>query len=185
MRMKMVRLRDGTIRYAVSNGYRLVYALFCLVIGLGFVSVLGESGFSASSVIPLGLFCLSFFGLGYRESWTFDPERHQVVYRIGFLLWVRIRAYPSDTIARIEISHFIRGRSPTEINARARGRNKAMVVFSLRMTDDSTKDVEILSERTSAGRTETVAQITAAAMNLPFHADRESDLIQSVSVRDL
>lgn len=60
-----------------------------------------------------------------------------------------------------------------------------MLVFSLHMHDDSTKDIEILPERTSAGRTEAAAQALALIMDLPFHADREPDIYQSVSVRDV
>ena len=185
MRMRFKQMPDGAGSYAVSNATRWFYALFCLFIGLGFVSVLSDGGLTAPSIVPLALFIISLIGLGYREAWLFDPHARAVTYTIGFYSWAKRETYPSSSIQMLEITHFVRGSSPLETNVRPRGRNKAMLVFSLHMQDDSTKDIEILPERTSAGRTEAAAQALALIMDLPFHADREPDIYQSVSVRDV
>lgn len=185
MRMRFKRMPDGAGSYAVSNSTRWFYAVFCLFIGLGFVSVLSDGGLTAPSIVPLALFIISLIGLGYREAWLFDPHARTVTYTIGFYSWVKRETYPAHSIQMLEITHFVRGSSPLETNMRPRGRNKAMLVFSLHMQDDSTKDIEILPERTSAGRTEAAAQALALIMDLPFHADREPDIYQSVSVRDV
>lgn len=183
--MRFKQMPNGAGSYAVSNATRWFYALFCLFIGLGFTSVLVDGGLTPASIVPLALFVVSLIGLGYRESWMFDPHTHTVTYTIGFYTWVKRETYPTSSIQMLEITHFVRGSSPHGTNVRPRGRNKAMLVFSLHMQDDSSKDMEILPERTSGGRTEAAAQALAAIMDLPFHADREPDIFQSVSVRDV
>ena len=185
LRMRFRKLADGTARYGVSGWYRWVYGLFCLLIGTGFFTVLRDGTFSGAALIPVILFLISLLGLGYRERWIFDPQQGRISYGIGIFFLFRRASFPVESVRRIEITHFVRGRSPLDTEARPRGRNKAMVVCSLRMQDDSTRDIEILAEHTSAGRTETAAQAIAALMDLPYHADREPDVARTVSVRDL
>ena len=60
-----------------------------------------------------------------------------------------------------------------------------MVVFSIVTGNDTRHDVEIIGERVSAGRTESTARSIATAMGFPFHADREYDQVQQVTLRDL
>ena len=183
MQMRIREQSDGTIFYAITNNYRIVYGLFCLVIGLGFITVVVDGGFSGASIIPIILFLISFFGLGYRESWKFDPQAKIIDYKVGFLLWVKHTQFSAAEVQSVDITHFVRGRLNTQ--ARPKGRNKAMVIFSLHMHDDSAKDIEIVPERTSYGRTEAAALRIATAMGLDYHADREFDTIQSVSVHDV
>jgi hypothetical protein len=185
MRMRFKQMSNGVGSYAVSNANRWFYGLFCLFIGLGFASVLIDGGLTVAAIVPLVLFVISLIGMGYRESWIFDPHTHTITYTIGFYTWVKRKTYPVSSVRMLEITHFVRGTSPHETNMRPRGRNKAMLVFSLHMQDDSSKDIEILPERTSGGRTEAAAQALAVIMDLPFHADREPDIYQSVSVRDV
>lgn len=185
LRMHYRMMSDGTARYAVSGIYRWIYGLFCLFVGMGFVSVLGDGGFSPSALVPLSLFVVSLVGFGYRERWSFDPGTRMITYGIGCFVWFKRLQFHADTVQRVEINHFVRGRSPHESNARPRGRNKAMLVFTLRMQDDTNKDIEILAEHQSNGKTEAAAQAVAALMDLPFFADREPDTIRPIGVRDL
>ncbi len=185
MRMRLKKNADGSAIYAITNYTRWMYAVFTLFMGYGFYTVLRDGSFGASSTIPLFLLLLGIAGLGYREKWEFNPDSRDIIYTIGLYTFVKRRQYSADAVERVEIAHFVRGKSPAEMNARPRGRNKAMVVFSLHMIDDSVKDIEIIPERTSGGQTEASAQTLAAIMNLPFSADREIDTIQSVSVRDI
>jgi len=185
MQMRIRERTDGTIVYAIGNNYRLVYGLFCLLIGLGFISVIAEGGFSGAAIIPIVLFLISFFGLGYRESWRFDSHAKTIDYKVGFLLWVKQTQFSVADVNFVEISHFVRGWSPANREARPKGRNKAMVVFSLHMQNDSVRDIEIIPERSSGGRTEAAALRIATAMGLAYHADRAFDSIQSVSVHDV
>jgi len=52
MRMRFKQMPNGVGSYAVSNATRWFYALFCLFIGLGFVSVLSDGGLTAPSIVP-------------------------------------------------------------------------------------------------------------------------------------
>jgi hypothetical protein len=185
MRMRLKKHNSGSATYAVGNATRWMYAIFSLFMGYGFVTVLIDGSFGLSSLIPLFFLLIGIIGLGYREKWDFDPARGSITYTIGVYMLVKVKQYRVEDADRLQVSHFVRGRSPVETDAKPRGRNKAMVVFSLHMRDDSVKDIEIIPERTSAGRTEASAQILATIMDLPFHADREPDTIQSVSVRDI
>lgn len=185
MRMRLKRYENGTASYALGNGTRWMYGLFSLFMGYGTISVLMDRSFTVSALFPILLLLVGIIGFGYRESWLFDPTERTVTYVFGVYGLVKRRVHPVDTIGRIEINHFVRGKLPTAEHVHARGRNKAMVVFSLHMKDDSLKDVEIIPERTSGGRTEAAAQVLADIMDIPYHADRESDTIQQISVRDL
>ncbi|PKL11763.1 MAG: hypothetical protein CVV52_12710 [Spirochaetae bacterium HGW-Spirochaetae-8] len=60
-----------------------------------------------------------------------------------------------------------------------------MVVFSLILTDGNTKDIEIIAERTSAGKTEQAALAIATHCGFDFVKDRDVDVVQQVTVRDL
>lgn len=185
MRMRLKKHEDGSATYAVGNSTRWMYAIFTLFMGYGFVTVLLDGSFGISSLIPLFFLMLGVIGLGYREKWDFNPTSRSITYTIGVYMMVKVRRYAAEDIDRIQVAHFVRGRSPVETDAKPHGRNKAMVVFSLHMKNDSVKDIEIIPERTSAGRTEATAQVLASIMDLPFHADRKPDIIQSVSVRDI
>ena len=185
MRMRLKRSKDGTASYSIGNGMRWMYALFSLFMGYGTVSVLLERSFTPSALFPILLLVIGIIGLGYRESWVFTPSDGTISYTFGIYHLVRKKRYSVDDVERLEITHFVRGKLPAEAHARARGRNKAMVVFSLHMKDDSVKDIEIIPERTSGGHTEAAAQVLADIMHLPYHADREPDTLQQVSVRDL
>lgn len=185
MRMRLKIRADGSASYAVANHTRWMYAIFSIFMGYGFVTVLNDGSFGGSSLIPLFFLLLGVAGLGYRESWEFNPGSGTITYTIGAYLFVKRRSYTAEAVERLDISHFVRGKSPTEVDAKPRGRNKAMVVFSLHMNDSSVKDIEILPERASAGKTESSAQYLASIMDLPFHADREVDTVQAVTMRDI
>ena len=189
MRMRIQYTKVGSVRYAVQDNYRVLYALFSLLMVYGFVSIIGEEGaLTATLLFPALLLLLSLIGLGYRESWNFDPAAQTVGYTTGWLFLVYRRVYAFPQIEHLEISHFMRGhlnlgqQGPL---ANPKGRNKAMVVLSLILTDGSSKDIEIIAERTSAGRTEQAALAIATHCGFALAKDRDADLIQPVTVRDL
>ena len=185
MRMIMKVLKSGEISYAIQNLYRLVYALFCIVIGSGFIVAVTEGSLTVAAIIPVILFLLGLIGLTYQESWVFDPHAEIVKSRFGVAVFIKKETIPSDKIRSIEITHFVRGGTTGDTSVIPKGRNKAMVVFSIVLNDNTKRYVEIIPEKTSAGRTEKAAQAIAAAMNLPFYADREYDNIQKVTVSEL
>lgn len=183
LRMRFRMMPDGSARYAVASWHRWIYGLFSLPMGTGFITVLRDDTLTASALFPLALLLVSLAGLGYRESWTFDPATGTISHGTGLFVLFKRGSFPAGDVSRVELSHFVRGRMDNA--ARPRGRNKAMLVFSLRMVDGSSKDIEIVPEHSSAGRTEAVANRVADLMHLPFHADRERDTIREVSVRDI
>ncbi len=185
MRMHLKYRKDGSILYGIGWTNRWMYALFSLVLAYGLISVILDQTFSTSALFPLFLLILGLLGMGYRERWVFDSHTGKITYTYGFYIFVRNQVFDSKAVRRVEILHFIRGADPQNVQAAARGRNKAMVVFRLKFESDRVKDVEILPERTSGGATERSAQAIASAMNLDFYADREPDTVQSVSIRDL
>ncbi len=188
MRMSIRYHKNGTVTYALQNGYRLLYAIFCVLMLAGFMVTLADEDFSGSFVIPALLFVLGFIGVGYRECWIFNPDLNEVRSILGWAFFVKQEIFSYTFIDRIELSHFVRGYMDTTIQGktvRPRGRNKAMVVFSLVLKDSSKRDIEIIPERVSGGKTENAAQAIAIKAGLNFSADRGPDHIQLMSIRDL
>ena len=189
MRMRIHYTKAGSVRYAVQDSYRVLYALFSLLMLYGFFTILVEEGaFNGTLLFPALLLLLSLAGLGYRESWDFNPAARTVRYTTGWMFLAYRREYPFEQIEHLQISHFMRGHLGLGQQGRLsnpKGRNKTMVVFSLVSTDGSSKDIEIIAERTSAGKTEQAALAIATRCGLEFVKDRDVDLIQQVTVRDL
>lgn len=189
MRMRIHYTKLGNVRYAVQDTYRVLYALFSLLLLYGFFTILGEEGaLNGTLLFPALLLLLSLAGLGYRESWNFNPSVRTVRYTTGWLFLIYRREYSFEQIERLEVSHFLRGHLNLDAQrqpANPKGRNKAMVVFSLMLADGRSKDIEIIAERTSAGRTEQAAFAIATHCGFEFTQDRDADLIQQVTVRDL
>ena len=185
MRMVMKIDDSGRISYAIQNLYRLVYAVFCIAIGGGLVIAVSERSLMPSAIIPLLLFVLGLLGLAYRERWVFDPKKRQIESLFGVAICTKKETIGLDRVKRIEINHFVRGTLAGSPPVNPKGRNKSMVVFSIILHDDSKRDVEIIPEKVSAGRTEKAARAIALALDIPFHADREYDSVQKVTMRDV
>jgi hypothetical protein len=188
MRMSLGYRNNGTVTYAIQYGYRLLYAIFCLLMIAGFIVTLADEEFSGSLLIPALLFLLGLIGVGYRECWIFDPDSKEVRSILGWAFLVKREIISFSSIEKLEISHFIRGYMETTSQGKAvrpRGRNKAMVVFSLLLKDSSRRDIEIIPERVSGGKTENAAQAIAIKVGLNYSADRGPDHIQQMSIRDL
>jgi len=185
MRMTLHKGSGQSLVYSIQNAYRVVYAFFCLLTGIGLYVTVSEGTFNAASLVPVVLLLIALVGLTYRERWTFDPVAGTIESCFGFAVFVRCKTIRFDEVSAVEITHFVRGRSAGDSTAVGKGRNKAMVVFSIVTGNDTRHDVEIIGERVSAGRTESTARSIATAMGFPFHADREYDQVQQVTLRDL
>ena len=175
MRMKIKKLRDGSLLYGLTIFNKVVYGLFCVVLLIGFFSVLDDGGFTPATIIPILLFIISLGGAGYREEWHFNPHKGEIIYKIGFLFWVKREVYSSDEVKRITITHFVRGNPRRDPQAKGRGRNRHKVVFSLQFHDASTKDIEIIGERASGGMTEGAALTIASVMKIAYWQDRQRE----------
>ncbi len=60
-----------------------------------------------------------------------------------------------------------------------------MIVFSLSLGEEDKRDIEIIAERTSGGRTESAVQAISAVTGLPLFVDRPRDLDLNVSYKDM
>jgi len=185
MRMMLKQTKDGQAVYAIQNLYRVVYGIFCVAIGFGVFTTLREKTFDTASIIPLLLFLVGLAGLTYRETWIFDAHRQIVRSVFGVAVFVKTTELPFDQIEALEINHFVRGRLQTGPDIVPKGRNKSMVVFSIVTNDNNRRDIEIISEKESGGKTEAAAKAIAEAMGFAFRADREYDNIQKMTLRDL
>lgn len=185
MIMKLHKIDEKKFTYSVTKTHKISYFIFALFILIGFASQPEGIFSSMSSFIPLLFLLICLVGIGYREEWNFDRETRKVSSLIGVFFIVRKREYSCDDIQAVEISHFTRGYRSQPKKAGDRGRNKSMTVFSLRMTDDQLKQIEIIPERTSRGRVHNNAVAIASFMNLPFSADRDYDKVNAVQLSDL
>jgi hypothetical protein len=184
MGMKLHKKSEKEMNYNISQVHKISYALFSLVMLIGLFSAPLSTMFTFRSIIPLFFLLISLTGLGYREKWEFDAIKREVRSINGVFFIVKREIIPFDKISHIEISHFTKGfQQPKKLGDR--GRNKSMTVFSIRLVDDSVRQIEIIPERVSHGRTHQVAYVIAHDMNLPFKADREYDTINPVELSDL
>ncbi len=184
MGMKLHKKSGQLMYYEVSQIHKISYALFALLMIVGLFSAPVESKTSLTSLIPLIFLLIALLGLGYREKWEFDAIKKEIRSIHGIFWFVKKEVIRFDQINNIEISHFTKGFQQQK-KLGDRGRNKSMTVFSLRLVDDTVKQIEIIPERVSHGRVHNVALVIAQGMNLPFKADREYDAINPVEFSDI
>ena len=183
----MVRLGTRTtkrgITYAVSLGFRLscwILAFF-LVWGLALNVREGVPLSSMIHMVFLALFVL--MGALFRDTWTFDVHARTIYSFYGFACIGKKEQFSFSEVERLELNHFVRGSINKDAKPTKR-RLKAMVVFSLRLKDDSVRDIEIIPEKTSGGRTEASISAICAVTGLSLFVDRPRDLDLQVGLRD-
>ena len=183
--MKLHRKGENLLQYSISQGNKISYAIFALVLIIGLFSIPIESLFSMRSIIPILFFIISLLGLGYTERWEFDRINQEVRSIHGVFFILKRESIPFSQILSLEINHFTRGYQGQTVKKGDRGKNKSMTIFSIRLLDDTVKQIEIIPERVSHGRTHQAAYTIAQGMNLPFTADREFDSINKVELSDI
>ncbi len=185
MSMRLQRKGKNLLQYSVSQVNKISYAIFTIVLIVGLFSIPIESLFSTRSIIPFIFLIISLLGLGYTEKWEFDANNKEIRSIHGVFFIVKRESIPFSQILSLEINHFTRGYQEQSSKKGDRGRNKSMTIFSIRLLDDSVKQIEIIPERVSHGRTHQAAYTIAQDMNLPFAADREFDSINKVELSDI
>lgn len=185
MKMKFKKKREGLCSYTISPTNRYSYALFGILLLTGFFSDLKTNLATPASIVPLIIFLITLGGLGYRDKWVFDRNKEVVEYTNGWFLFVKKESFKFSDIKKLEITHFVRGfRDDKEIPKMKGRRNREMVVFALRLKNESKKDIEIIGERQSSQKTEQAALLIATCVNLPFTNDKANDY-DRISLRDL
>jgi hypothetical protein len=180
----VVKKRRNGISYTIGPFFSVFCGLFFLYLCWG-LSYSVQDGIPLSSMWHLVLLAfLSLLGALYRDSWYFDTERRTVTSFFGFAFLGKRCEYRFDEIERIELTHFVRGSLDKDAKPTKR-RLKAMVILSLRLDEETVKDLEIIPEKSSGGRTESAAQALSAVTGLGLFVDRPIDRDLVTRMKDL
>ncbi|MGN0906714.1 MAG: hypothetical protein ACI4NM_06155 [Bullifex sp.] len=163
--------------YGPSRILRVVCALFATFISVGFLIAMSEDGWNMSYVFPLILALLAFLIALYRDEWIMDNDGKCFTCIWGLGPFVSRKSYPYDDIKRIELTHFVKGIHPG-MEQKATLTHRPFCVLSIRMKgdEDEKHDLEIMSERASAGKLERLAPLMAAYTGLEYYVDRAREV---------
>ena len=177
------RKHDGIV-YGITRTFHILCLVFTLFLIWG-LSVNIAEGVRLITMphIPV-LILLSLAGTLYRDSWYFNTQDNTVTSIYGFAWICKRETFSFSEVARLELTHFVRGSSDKNAKPTKR-RLRAMMVLSLRLKDDQVKTIEVIAEKTSGGRTESSLQAIAAVTGLPMYVDRPRDLDLAVTYKDL
>jgi len=132
---------------------------------------------------------ISYIGLAYVEKWTFDNTTNTITEAGGVFPFVKIHTYNYEDISRVDIEHFFRGETgeaETQNKKGKRRQRRAMLTLSLieKVSGNQIK-IEIIDEKSSAGRSESAAISIAQHTGLPLKQDREASKGPKMHMSDL
>jgi hypothetical protein len=186
-RNQMVRHATKKTKIGISYSVSLSFTLSCWILTLfllwGLVINTGEgvSLFSMWHLVLLLLFSLA--GALFRDSWVFNTEKGEVRSFYGIGPVGKWEIIPFSEVSHLSLEHFVRGSTNKDAKPTKR-RFKAMVVCTICLKDESSRDIEIIPESTSGGRTEAAIQAIAAVSGLSLYVDRPRDLDLQVGLSD-
>lgn len=175
----MLRLVTKKTREGISYSVSWAFTIFCwaftifLLWGLAFNTREGVSLMSMWHLVLLFLFSL--LGATFRDTWSFDTVASEVRTFYGFGPFGKRETILFSEVSRLSLEHFVRGATDKDAKPTKR-KFKAMIVFTLCLKDESSRDIEIIPENTSGGRTESAIQAISAVSGLPLYVDRPRDL---------
>lgn len=163
--------------YGPSRIMRAICGVFAFFIAVGFLIALSEDGLHPSYIFPLILSLLALLIALYRDEWIMDNEKKCFTCIWGLGPFVSRKSYAYEDIKRIELTHFVKGIHPG-MEQKATLTHKPFCVLSIRMKadEDEKHDLEIMSERSSAGKLERLAPLMAAYTGLEYYVDRPRDI---------
>lgn len=176
------KTKEG-IAYTVSLTFTLSCWAFTLFLFWGLAINAGEGVSLLSMWHLILLFLFSLSGALFRDSWAFDTERGEVRSFYGVGPFGKSEVIQFSEVSHLCLEHFVRGSTDKDAKPTKR-RFKAMVVFTLVLKDESTRDIEIIPENTSGGRTEAAIQAISAVSGLSLYVDRPRDMDLQVGLRD-
>ncbi len=158
--------------YGTSYFYRMFCCFIILVLGVALFSIIREEGsFEKTAVFPTLFMALLFMMLLYRESWTFDNDKREILYVLGFGPFVKKKRYLYDEVVSIEVRRFVKGESGN-ISGRPLFSNKPQTLFSVRLNRDDVKslDLERAPERRNKARLERSALFLSEFAGFPLNS---------------
>ena len=176
------KTKDG-ISYSVSLVFTLSCWIFALFLLWGLLLNVGEGVPLLSMWHLILLFLFSLIGAFFRDSWVFDTKKSEVRSFYGVGPFGKSETFPFREVSHLSLVHFVRGSTDKDAKPTKR-RFKAMIVFSLYLKDEGSRDIEIIPEKTSGGRTESAFQAIAAVSGLPIYVDRPRDMEMHVGLRE-
>ena len=160
--------------YSLPIFMRIFCSFFVLLISLGFVSAYKEIGWSNSYILPLlADLGLLLFAL-YRDSWEFSNTSKTVTSYFGLGPLVKKRVFKYEDIKRLELTHFAKGINGPS-NYIEDIKVNYMIILALDMGEDKYK-IEVMKEKTSAGKLERIASLISNFTNLELFVDRPRHL---------
>ena len=167
-------IRKDKASYTMPLFLRLFCLFFIILILLGFSSSFKEEGWSDSNYVPLSIaIILTFFTL-YRDSWVFDNKKQTVTSYFGLGPIVKKRVFKYSQLDRLELTHFAKGIN-APLNYVENLKVSYLVVFAIAMGEDKYK-IEVIKEKTSAGKIEKIAKDVRDFTGLDLYIDRERNI---------
>lgn len=161
--------------YAPSIFFRLICALFLILLCIGLVSVIQSDDWNSFGIFPVALMVLLLLSLLYRDSWVFDNDNESATYIWGFGPFVKREVWKYSDIERIEVTHFIKGIPDTAEKQVPSWKHRRQVVLSIRFDSDNKKDLEIIGEKKSGGKIERNASWLSGFTGLALFVDSAGD----------
>ncbi len=179
-----IHQKDSIISYTLKRHMRIVFLLIALFLLWGLVLTIGE-GVSIWSMIHIVLLLIvTTIGILYRDGWFFDVANRMIGSWWGIGPWVKRESFRFDEVVCLDLSHFIKG-SAQDGTILPKRRQKAMVVFSIILTEERRKTVQVIPERSSSGRIEAAFDRIAIFTELPAKIDRPRDVDLPLRMKDL
>ena len=174
--LKEIEKKDIAV-YGPSRVLKIVCGLFAFFILVGFLIVFAEEGWSNSDILPLIITFLLLLVALYRDNWIISNRDKAFISVWGFGPFVKKNIYPYEQIKRLELTHFVKGIHGS-MEQKATLTHKAYCVLSIKMKgeEEDKHDIEIIPEKSSAGKLERLALLMAAYSGLEYYVDRPREV---------
>lgn len=163
--------------YGPSKLLKAICGIFALFILIGFFIALSEEGWQSRDILPLIICFLLLLVALYRDEWIISNRDKAFISIWGFGPFVKKDYYKYDDIRRIELTHFVKG-IHASMEQKSTLTHKAYCVLSIKMKgeEEEKHDIEIIPEKSSAGKIERLAPLMAAYAGLEYFVDRPREV---------
>lgn len=158
--------------YGPSIAFRVLCSVLCIPLAVGLYTTISEGTLDLPSLLPIISLIILILTVLYQDSYTFSNEEKRVTYKFGVGPFVKKEVINYSDIERIEVTHFVKGIPDGVSSIKPSWRHRPQVVLSIRIDADNKKDLEIMSERKSAGKLERNASWLSGFTGLALYVDR-------------